>query len=80
MKTKESSGIVQRGKAYFILDPDTGEWLELKGYGSMKGTLDLDPRIDLTKPIYEQVLTLERKDRAREARLKASTRKASVPA
>jgi hypothetical protein len=43
------------GSKYFITDPETGERLELKGYGSMKGMLDLDPSIDLTKPIWEQV-------------------------
>jgi hypothetical protein len=43
------------GSKYFITAPETGERLELKGYGSMKGMLDLNPCIDLTKPIWEQV-------------------------
>ena len=34
-----------------------------RGYGSMRDApLNLDPRIDLTKPIYEQVLALEKAD------------------
>ena len=35
-----------------------------RGYGSMRDVpLSIDPRIDLTKPIYEQVLALERADK-----------------
>ena len=35
-----------------------------RGYGSMRDVpLNLDPRIDLTKPIYVQVLALEKADR-----------------
>jgi hypothetical protein len=53
MKTQE---ILEReGSKYFVTDPETGLRLELKGYGSLKGKLDLDPGIDLTKPIWEQV-------------------------
>ena len=34
------------------------------GYGAMRDVeLELDPRIDLTKPIYEQVLNLEKADK-----------------
>ena len=36
-----------------------------RGYGAMRDVkLNLDPRIDLTKPIYEQVITLEKVDAA----------------
>lgn len=43
-----------------------------RGLGSMKDApLDLDPRIDLTKPIYEQVLALAGAD-ARNAEMKMS--------
>lgn len=36
-----------------------------RGYGAMRDVpLDIDPRIDLTKPIYEQVLALEQADEA----------------
>jgi hypothetical protein len=45
----------KEGSKYFVTDPETGKRLELKGYGSMKGLLELDPSIDLTKPIWEQV-------------------------
>ena len=34
-----------------------------RGYGAMRDVpLNLDPRIDLTQPIYEQVLALEKAD------------------
>jgi len=34
-----------------------------RGYGAMRDVpLEIDPRIDLTKPIYEQVLELKKKD------------------
>ena len=53
----------------------TGEVLVLRGYGSMKGKLELREGIDLTKPIYAQVLKLEarekRKASAKRARKKA---------
>ena len=53
MKTEEV--LEREGSKYFVTDPETGLRLELKGYGSLKGKLDLDPDIDLTKPIWEQV-------------------------
>ena len=34
-----------------------------KGYGSLRGQLHIRRGIDLTKPIYEQVLKLDRKER-----------------
>ena len=35
-----------------------------RGYGAMRDVpLNLDPRIDLTRPIYEQVLALEKADK-----------------
>jgi len=35
-----------------------------RGYGWMRDVpLNIDPRIDLTQPIYEQVLALEKADR-----------------
>lgn len=35
-----------------------------RGYGAMRDVpLDIDPRIDLTEPIYEQVRALEKADR-----------------
>ncbi len=35
---------------------DSGESLEVLGFGALKGKLDLIPGVDLTKPIYEQVI------------------------
>lgn len=49
-----------------VTDPKTGKVLVVRGFGCMKDhPLALDPRIDLTKPIYEQVLALEDADRER---------------
>ncbi|TFF25029.1 hypothetical protein E3C22_06505 [Jiella endophytica] len=45
---------------WMVHDPKTGRWLEVPGYGAMKSTpLLLNEEIDLTKPIFEQVLELE---------------------
>ena len=38
----------------------------------------IDPRIDLTKPIYEQVLKLEAKDKAAAARASKRRRRAAI--
>lgn len=53
--------------AAFVSEPGTGRIMPLPGYGALRGKLDLDPRIDLTKPIYEQALRLERAGRGRKA-------------
>ena len=34
----------------------SGKVVEVRGYGALKGQLALMPGIDLTKPIYEQVI------------------------
>jgi hypothetical protein len=48
-----------------VTDPKTGRVLILRGTGSNKVMpLDLDKRIDLTKPILEQVIALEETDKA----------------
>jgi len=47
-----------------IFTDDDGQIHFIKGYGSgLTKELDLDPRIDLTKPIWEQVQRLERLDK-----------------
>jgi hypothetical protein len=50
-------------KPVTIRDPDTGEVLVLRGYGAMKGKLHLRKGIDVTKPIYEQWLKLEAREK-----------------
>ncbi len=46
-----------------IIRYPNGKEIKLRGYGSMRDTpLDLDPRIDLTKPIYEQAMKLWKED------------------
>jgi hypothetical protein len=42
-----------------VRDPETGRTLPLYGYGALKGQFEIRPGIDLTKPIYEQVLKLD---------------------
>jgi len=51
--------------AAFVSEPGTGRMTPLTGYGALRGRLDFDPRIDLTKPIYEQAQRLERASRGR---------------
>ncbi len=47
-----------------IFTDDEGQTHFIAGYGSGKDRpLDLDPRIDLTHPIWEQVQRLARKDK-----------------
>jgi len=42
-----------------------------RGYGAMRDIqLNIDPRIDLTKPIYEQVLALKKADEDEDRRRK----------
>lgn len=42
----------------------TGDSTKPLGYGAMRDVpLNIDPRIDLTQPIYEQVLALEKADK-----------------
>ena len=40
----------------FVRDPRTGETLEVRGFGALKGQLKIRPGVDLTKPIFEQVM------------------------
>nr|WP_314527476.1 type II toxin-antitoxin system Phd/YefM family antitoxin [uncultured Brevundimonas sp.] len=51
--------ITKRGKeAAVLVAPDAAikePWEPRSMFGSMKGSLTIDPGIDLTKPIYEQV-------------------------
>ena len=53
----------------YIVSDESGQSYVLKGYGSGKGLpLNIDPRLDLTKPIYEQVQKLEGKRRGKKSR------------
>ncbi len=51
--------ITKRGKEVgLLIAPQSAEekpWDPRSMFGAMKGSLTLDPSIDLTKPIYEQV-------------------------
>lgn len=51
---------------------ETGEVLVLHGYGASKGKFEVKKGIDLTKPIFEQVLKMEmRKKRKASAKRRA---------
>jgi hypothetical protein len=58
--TAQSGIIRKRGSKFYIFDAISGRELLLKGYGSLKGKLEIDARIDLTKPIFEQAAKLRR--------------------
>ncbi len=61
------SAEVIRCDGYAILRYNDGTEIKMPGWGAMKGKqLDLDPRIDLTKPIYEQAMRLWKEDEERE--------------
>lgn len=51
--------ITKRGRDVAVLSApggaDEAPWDPKSMFGSMKGSLIIDPSIDLTKPIYEQV-------------------------
>ncbi len=56
---------------HIVVDDDGKEYI-LHGFGWAKDTpLDIDPRIDLTKPIWEQVQRFERLDKRTEQRLRS---------
>ena len=61
----QKNGVVKLVEGGGILVDEKGNELFLKGYGAglNRPPLNLDPRIDLTKPIWEQVERLERKDK-----------------
>ena len=48
-----------------IVSDESGQSYTFKGRGN-RPPLEIDPRIDLTRPIYEQVMRLAVKDAARE--------------
>jgi hypothetical protein len=66
------------GEDTFISDGEGNEY-QLHGYGSMRDCMpDIDPRIDLTAPIYEQVQRLAAKDKAAERRARKRSEAAAV--
>jgi hypothetical protein len=66
------------GEDTFVSDGEGNEY-QLHGYGSMKDCMpDLDPRIDLTAPIWEQVQNLAAKDRATERKAKRDSEPSAV--
>jgi hypothetical protein len=38
-----------------VRDSTTGRMVEVRGYGALKGQLNIAKGVDLTKPIYDQV-------------------------
>jgi len=66
------SEIIEDGEYTTIRYADGREY-KLRGYGWAKDNpLDLDPRIDLTKPIYEQAMKLWAQDEEEERRQASS--------
>jgi len=39
-----------------VRDSRTGRFIEVRGFGALKGQLTIAKGVDLTKPIYEQVV------------------------
>jgi hypothetical protein len=55
--------VIDCGDGGTLLRYNDGTEIKSRGFGSMKDKpLDLDPRIDLTKPIYEQAMKLWHED------------------
>ena len=65
---------VKKTKTQIILSDGSGKSYTLPRSTERPLLLDIDPRIDLTKPIYEQVIKLQAKDKAAEARAKKRKR------
>jgi hypothetical protein len=56
-----------------VVIDDDGNTATLKGFGwSKQYNLTLDPRIDMTKPIWEQVQKLRRSDKRASLKSKAA--------
>lgn len=61
-----------------VYSDESGQSFTVKARAARPLLLDIDPRIDLTKPIYEQAMKLMAKDKASEER--ARKRKRQAPA
>jgi hypothetical protein len=59
------------GKPATIRSKETGEIHILHGYGASKGQYVVRKGIDLTKPIYEQVLKLEARKKRKPSKPRA---------
>jgi len=62
---------VTRIGADTVYTNESGESYTIRGRGEGPG-LEVDPRIDLTQPIYEQVMKLAMKDRAKKRKRQAT--------
>jgi hypothetical protein len=66
MPAKSEIKVWKVGEDTFVSD-ELGQQYKVQGYGSMKDLpLDLDPRIDLTQPIYDQAKQLAAEDEQHE--------------
>ena len=61
-----------------VYSNESGQSFTVKGSTRRPLLLDIDPRIDLTKPIYEQAMKLMAKDKAATERTKKRKRHASA--
>jgi len=62
---------VQRIGTDTVYTNERGESYTIRGRGKGPG-LEVDPRIDLTKPIYEQAVKLAARDRAKKRKRQAA--------
>jgi hypothetical protein len=67
---------VKKVKGILVYKDETGRSFSFPRTTGRSLMLDIDPRIDLTKPIYEQAMKLQAKDKA--AVSKARKRKARI--
>ena len=61
-----------------VYSDENGQTFTVKASTRRPLLLDIDPRIDLTKPIYEQAMSLMAKDKAAAERSKKRKRQASA--
>ncbi len=64
---------IKKTKTHILLSDESGQTYTLPRVRDKSLLLSIDPRIDVTKPIYEQVQRLDASDEA--AALKAKRRK-----
>lgn len=56
-----------------VLDPKTGQYLTIKGYGASKGQMAFRTDIDLTKPIYAQAMKIDARRKRTSAKKAVAT-------
>jgi hypothetical protein len=70
--------VQKRVNGDIVLTDEAGQTWVFPGPSDPPLLLDIDPRIDMTKPIYEQVLKLEARDKASAAKAKKRKRQTMI--